>query len=78
MRELVRLIDTYDNSKNIYIVEKDSFDMDEFKKVYNSARNEWYDKEGKDLDCLLGHIVAKLEKHGYHLYPLTIDTELDF
>ena len=75
---VVKLIDSYSEEPMLCVVDTNG-SLEEFKKIYNDARNEWYENcEG--LDCLFGHISSRLAEHDIMICEQepTIDLELDF
>lgn len=73
---IIKLTDEDDNSIHYYEVETEK-SLEEVKKVYNDARNEWYE-DCAEFDCLSGHIDSRLEDAGIYMYEIEADLELDF
>ena len=46
--------------------------------AYEKARNEWYEDEDDQFDCLIAHINMRLEEQGMNMFPLRSDAKLDF
>ncbi len=79
---VLKLIDDYADSRyeervSYYTVETDKT-LTEVVDAYNEARDEWYDAEPNDFDCLIAHIVGRLEEKGMNMNSLSCDAEVEF
>ena len=67
----------YENAVSFYTVDTDKT-LQEVHDAYEAARDEWYDDENGEFDCLIAHIEMRLEEQGMLMRQLDEDLELEF
>lgn len=77
-RFVLKLVDTTGDVGEQYVAVETNKTLQEVIDVYNKARKEWYDDEGRAFDCLTIHLFNRLSENEMCMTPITWDARLDF